>query len=70
MASSLESINTQIASISGQLDIWRVKRDEKKDFTQINCHMKMLKKKELPKGRICELFKKPNEKNIVREGTK
>ena len=32
LASSLKSINTQIASISGQLDIWRVKRDEQKIF--------------------------------------
>ena len=32
LASSLESINTQIASVSGQLDIWWVKRDEQKIF--------------------------------------
>ena len=32
LASSLESINTQIASVSGQLDIWRAKRDEQKRY--------------------------------------
>ena len=42
----------------------------KKDFMQINFHMKIFKKKEIPKGSICALFRKPGEQNIVREGTK
>ena len=37
---------------------------------QINCHMKKLKKKEIPKGSICALFRKPGQKNTIREGTK
>ena len=32
LASSLESIKTHIAFVSGQLDVWRVKRDEQKRY--------------------------------------
>ena len=32
LASSLKSIKTQKASVSGQLDVWWVKRDEQKLF--------------------------------------
>ena len=70
LASSLESIKTQIALVSGQLDIWRVKRDEQKRFYANKFSYEDVKKKEIPKGRICELFKKPGEQNTVRDGTK
>ena len=32
LASSLESIMTHVASVSGQLDIWHVKRDEHRRY--------------------------------------
>ena len=70
LASSLESINTQIASVSGQFEIWRVKRDEQKIFYANKLSYEDVKKKEIPKGSICALFRKPGEKNTVREGTK
>ena len=70
LASSLESINTQIASVSGQLDIWRAKRDEQKRFYANKLSYEDVKKKEIPKGSICALFRKPGEQNTVREGTK
>ena len=37
------------------------------DFMEINCHMKMLKKKDIPKGSICALFRKPSEQNTLSE---
>ena len=37
---------------------------------QKNYHIKMLKKKDIPKGSICALFRKPGEQNTVRETTK
>ena len=70
LASSLESINTQIASVSGQLDIWRAKRDEQKRFYANKLSYEDVRKKEIPKGSICALFRKPGEQNTVREGTK
>ena len=45
LASSLESINTQIASVSGQLDIWRAKRDEQKRFYANKLSYEDVKKK-------------------------
>ena len=43
---------------------------KKKDIMQINYHIKMLKKKDIPKGRIFALFKKPGEQDTVKESTK
>ena len=45
LASSLESIKTQIASVSSQLYIWWVKRDEQKDFMQKKNSYEDVKKK-------------------------
>ena len=61
---------THITSVSGQLDIWWVKRDEQKIFYANKLLYDDVKKKEIPKGRICALFRKPNQKNTVREDTK
>ena len=70
LASSLESIKTQIASVTGQLDVWRVKREEQKRFYANKLSYEDVKKKEIPKGSICALFRKPGEQNTVRDGTK
>ena len=70
LASSLKSINTQIASVSGQLDIWRAKRDEQKRSYANKLSYEDVKKKEIPKSSIFALFRKPDEQNTVREGTK
>ena len=45
LTSSLESINTQIASVSGQLDIWQVKRDEQKIYYANKLSYQDVKKK-------------------------
>ena len=70
LASSFESKKTQIVLVSGQLDIWWVKRDEQKRFYANKLSYEDVKKKEIPKGSICALFRKPGEQNTVREGTK
>ena len=45
LASSLESIMTHVASVSGQLDIWLVKRDEQRRY-----YAKKLSYKDVKKG--------------------
>ena len=49
LGSFLESIKTQIASVSGQLDIWRVKRDEQKRFYANKLSYQDVKKKKYQK---------------------
>ena len=70
LASSLESIMTHVAYISGQLDIWSVKRDEQKSYYAKKLSYQDVKKKKITKGSICALFRKPGEQNIVRNTTK
>ena len=70
LASSLKSINTQIVSVSDQLEIWQAKRDEQKRFYANKLSYEDVKKNQIPKGSICALFRKPGEQNTVREGTK
>ena len=45
LAPSLEPINTQIALVSGHLDIWWVKRDEQKTFYANKLSYEDVKKK-------------------------
>ena len=61
---------THVTSISGQLDVWWVKRDEQKRYYANKLSYQDVKKKDIPKGRICALFRKPGEQNTIRESTK
>ena len=70
LESSLESIKTHIASVSGQLDVWQVKRDEQKGYYANKLSYQDVKKKDIPTGRICALFRKPSEQDTIRETTK
>ena len=46
LASSFESIMTHVASISGQLDIWHAKREEKRIYYANKLSYKYLRKKD------------------------
>ena len=70
LASSFESIMTHVASVSGQLDIWRVKRDEQKKNYANKLSYQDVKNIYIPKGSICAFSRKPGEQNTIRETSK
>ena len=59
---------THVAYVSGQLDIWHVKRDEHRIYYENKLSYQDVKK--IVKGSICALIKKLGEQNTVRETTK
>ena len=61
---------THVASFSGHLDIWWVKRDEQKRYYANKLSFQDVRKKDIPKGIICALFRKFGKQNTIRETTK
>ena len=70
LASSLESIMSHVAFVNGQLDIWRVKREEQRRYYAKKLSYKDVRKKDIEKGSICALFKNLGEQDIVKHTTK
>ena len=70
LASSLKSIMTHVAYVSGKLDIWHVKRDEQKRYYTNKLSYQDVKYIYIEKGSICALFKKSGEQNTFRTTTK
>lgn len=53
LASSLESIMSHVASVSGQLDIWCVIREEQRRYYENKLSYKDVRKNDIEKGSIC-----------------
>ena len=61
---------SQVAFVSGQLDIWHVKREEKRRYYENKLSYKDVRKKNTTKGSICALFKNPGEQDTIKHTTK
>ena len=61
---------SHVAFVSGHLDIWHVKREEQRRYYANKLSYKDVRKKEIVKGSIFALFKKPEEQDIVKHTTK
>lgn len=57
LPSSLEFIISHVAFVSGQLDNWHIKREEKRRYYANKLSYKDVRKKDIAKGSICALFK-------------
>ena len=69
LAQSLETIVSQVESISGQFNVWNNKREEQKRYYNDKFSDEDFKNKKITTDDMCALFRNPGEQHTMRTTT-